>query len=114
MSAFPSSWEFATETAGTASIVVPAAGPNIRRILTYIDAYVLNLGLGGASPALQVLDGGTTIFSRTLRTNAVAGAEDSNEFDKTVLLMGSPATTMTVRFSAAVSLEALLIQGYDL
>jgi hypothetical protein len=119
MAGLPDSWQFGPINPGggqTATIVVPAGGSGVSRVLTHIDYGLYTAVALALLFTVQILDGATVIGSLVMAINNVAGAVADNRASWDGVLPGTPGNSLTVQFTTNnVNVgELLAIQGYDL
>jgi hypothetical protein len=119
---FPGNWGiFNTPASGTQATVTRAAGAaGVRHVANCLAAtFANNTNGGGQAETVVIRDGaagvGTIIFTTLLSTTGSGGSSD-HIFLCGINAVGSPATPMTIEFTAAppaTELEAVQLNGYD-
>jgi hypothetical protein len=118
-SGLSTTWEFSSGPVagpGVASIVVPAGGSGVSRVLSRLTANLVSNATIAIAPFLQVFNGGTLVFQWQMLLITTAGVGASVDFDRNIVVPSDPATALTVNFSGGVAglTEQLAITGYDL
>jgi hypothetical protein len=116
-SGLPFGWIFYALAGGTlGQIVIPAGGAGVSRVLTHITAGLQTQSTVNFSTQVQVLDGATSVFLWTVGVSNVNPNVSEEIFDQDLVIVGSPATAMTVQFTTSNGgvNEQLRVSGYDI
>jgi hypothetical protein len=119
---FPTGWFFPLFVggpSGTPAIILPAAAPTVRHVLTKVEAFIATqVAAISYEPLLSVYDDATLLSPPTLMaviTDGSVGSVDRDSWEGQ--LIGSPGKPMTVSWNASVPTGITMMfrmWGFDL